>query len=274
MVEGSAIAVTFRQTNVIWSLFILGTSLLELSGREERRQFDPKAAFIRSPMQIISALYGFIRMLLSRIPTVMVMVMPYLTLLAGFGAFVKWNGGIVLAFAAGMSIFAILGSVPIARLLKTPSPRSWVILLAIATVLTICVHKYEHPFLLADNRHYTFYLWKIARNHNLILVYALVPVYMVCAYFCWQALATEQTILWVIIYAIATALTLIPSPLVEFRYFITPFLIYRIAMRQSRSIWLLLEFLLYTALNAFTVWMFLTKPFRWPHEEGLQRFMW
>ncbi|KAG0254461.1 glucosyltransferase [Mortierella polycephala] len=91
----------------------------------------------------------------------MVMATPYLTLLAGFGAFVRWNGGIVLgdrsnhvatvhvvqlfyfvAFASGMSIFAILGSVPIARLLKTPSPRAWITLLAIATIMTICVNKF------------------------------------------------------------------------------------------------------------------------------------
>ncbi|KAG0004020.1 glucosyltransferase, partial [Modicella reniformis] len=76
------------------------------------------------------------------LPTVLTMTMPYLGLIAGFSAFVKWNGGIVLgdksnhiptlhivqllyfaAFSAGLSIFAILGTVPLARLLKKPSLR-------------------------------------------------------------------------------------------------------------------------------------------------------
>ncbi|KAF9919318.1 glucosyltransferase [Lobosporangium transversale] len=133
---GSAVAVTFRQTNIIWSLFILGTTLLELAEPEERRHYDPKAAFIRTPLQLVNALNGFIHMLISRIPIVLVISIPYFGLLTAFATFVKWNGGIVLgdrsnhvptlhlaqllyfsAFTAGLSIFAILGAVPLARLL-------------------------------------------------------------------------------------------------------------------------------------------------------------
>lgn len=87
-------------------------------------------------------------------------------------------------------------------------------------------------------------------------------------------IATEQTILWIIIYATATALTLIPSPLLEFRYFITPYLIYRISMRQPRGTWLLLELLGYGMINVTTLWLFMNRPFRWSHEDGVQRFMW
>ncbi|KAF9585657.1 glucosyltransferase [Lunasporangiospora selenospora] len=178
----SAIALTFRQTNIIWSLFILGTSLLDLANPTERRQFDPKAAFIRSFSDVLMAVVGFIGMLWQKLFVAVTMTLPYIGLLAGFAAFVHWNGGIVLA--------------------------------------------------------------------------------------------TEQTVLWIVIYMVATVLTLIPSPLLEFRYFIMPYMIYRIAMRQPRGSWLMLEFLVYLALNVFTVAMFLYKPFRWPHEEGLQRFMW
>jgi alpha-1,2-glucosyltransferase len=77
-----------------------------------------------------------------------------------------------------------------------------------------------------------------------------------------------------VIYCVATALTLIPSPLLEFRYFIVPYLVYRLSMRQPKGAWLFLEFLLYVALNAFTIWMFLQRPFQGPREEGMQRFMW
>ncbi|CAO3565181.1 unnamed protein product [Mortierella alpina] len=290
----SAIAVTFRQTNIIWSLFILGTAMLDLASPRERRAFDPRAYFTKSPLQLFSAINGFVHMLLSKPFTVVMMALPNLGLLAGFIAFVKWNGGIVLGdksnhvpsahvvqlfyfavFSAGMSVFAILGGVPLARLLKRPLSKSWMVILATAAIMAACIYKftYVHPFLLADNRHYVFYVCKLVLQ-NPIVRYGMIPIYMASAYFCWQSLATEQTLLWVTIYVVATALTLIPSPLIEFRYFITPYLIYRIAMRQSRGVWLALEFLLYTAINAFTVWMFLIRPFRWSHEEGIQRFMW
>lgn len=165
-------AVTFRQTNIIWSLFIVGTALLELSTPAERRRFDPKAAFVQSPLQLIQALTGFIQILLSKFTKVITISLPYVGLLTGFAAFVKWNGGIVLgkrfttyicyvhlficlgcftyplltlahlvigdrsnhipslhvvqlfyfaAFSAGMSMFAILGVVPVARLIRRPT---------------------------------------------------------------------------------------------------------------------------------------------------------
>ncbi|KAG9062105.1 glucosyltransferase [Linnemannia hyalina] len=262
---GSAVAVTFRQTNIIWSLFIVGTALLELSTPAERRRFDPKAAFVQSPLQLIQALTGFIQILLSKFTRVITISLPYLGLLAGFAAFVKWNGGIVLGdrsnhipsmhvmqlfyfavFSAGMSMFAILGVVPVARLIRRPT--------------------FKYGLLSFGS--------SLMSRYNGIILYALVPAYIAAAWFCWQALGTEQTILWVVIYAVATMLTLIPSPLLEFRYFITPYLIYRIAMRQPRGVWLFLELLFYTAINAVTVWMFLNKPFRWAHQEGVQRFMW
>ncbi|KAF9126412.1 glucosyltransferase [Mortierella sp. 14UC] len=292
---GSAIAVTFRQTNIIWSLFIVGTALLELSTPAERRRFDPKAAFVQSPLQLVHALTGFIQMLLSKFTRVITISLPYLGLLAGFAAFVKWNGGIVLgdrsnhvpslhvvqlfyfaAFSAGMSMFAILGVVPVARLIRKPTLRSSLVLLAVASAMALCVYKFTnvHPFLLADNRHYTFYVWRLMSHFNGKALYALVPAYMAAAWVCWQALGTEQTILWIVIYAVATMLTLIPSPLLEFRYFITPYLIYRIAMRQPRGVWLFLELIFYAAINVVTVWIFLNKPFKWPHQEGVQRFMW
>ncbi|KAF9994659.1 glucosyltransferase [Entomortierella chlamydospora] len=141
---GSAVAVTFRQTNIIWALFILGTALLNLSNAAERRRYDPKAAFMNSPVQVIYAITGFVRVMFTKLPTAVAMAIPYLGLLAGFSAFIKWNGGIVLgdrsnhvpimhivqlfyfaAFSAGMSIFAILGAVPLARLLRRINLRYW-----------------------------------------------------------------------------------------------------------------------------------------------------
>ena len=69
---------------------------MELSSTAERRRFDPKAVFVHSPFQLVKSILGFVQMLLLKFPTVMAVAIPYLGLLAGFVAFVRWNGGIVL----------------------------------------------------------------------------------------------------------------------------------------------------------------------------------
>ena len=39
--------------------------------------------------------------------------------------------------------------------------------------------SYEHPYLLADNRHYPFYVWKNVFRYHSAVKYLLVPVYSV-----------------------------------------------------------------------------------------------
>ncbi|KAF9158039.1 hypothetical protein DFQ26_008036 [Actinomortierella ambigua] len=229
---GLAIALTFRQTNIIWALFILGTSLLNIATPEERRRFDRLATLVTSPLDVVSAVFGFLQVLLKHLGSTIVTSAPYLGLLAAFGAFVRWNGGIVLG-------------------------------------------EFVHPFLLADNRHYTFYITRILLLRSWITRYIAVPLYMLAAWLMWQALAVKQTVLWCIIYIVATTLTLVPTPLVEFRYFIVPYLVYRLSMDQPRTWWpLLLEAGLYGFCNLVTVYLFLYRPFRWVHADGVQRFMW
>ncbi|KAF9973965.1 glucosyltransferase [Actinomortierella ambigua] len=296
-VLGSAIALTFRQTNVIWALFILGTSLLNVATPEERRGFDPLANSVSFPMGVLTAIAGFVQALLRHLGSTVVTSVPYLGLLAGFGAFIRWNGGIVLgdrsnhvphfhlvqllyfvAFSAGMSFFALMGALPIKKVFRLPSRlRSWASLFVSAAFVAWAIYRFTfvHPFLLADNRHYTFYITRILLLRSWATRYLVVPLYMLAAWLMWQALAVKQTILWCIIYIVATTLTLVPTPLVEFRYFIVPYLVYRLSMQQPRGIWpLLLEAGLYSACNLVTVYLFLYRPFRWAHAEGVQRFMW
>lgn len=42
------------------------------------------------------------------------------------------------------------------------------------------VDRFEHPFLLADNRHYTFYIWKRLVNFSSHGRYMLAPAYLAC----------------------------------------------------------------------------------------------
>lgn len=103
---------------------------------------------------------------------------------------------------------------------------------------------------------------------------------------------------FVLVWIAATALSLVTAPLVEPRYFIIPWVMWRlhlppsptpVALRQQRpadeneraradlatNAPKFLETAWFIAINAITGYVFLYKGFEWPQEPGkIQRFMW
>ena len=88
----------------------------------------------------------------------------------------------------------------------------------------------EHPFLLSDNRHYSFYAWRLAArvvgpvgSPGRILATALAGA----AAFAWLrrrlvasfAVNSRFPRAWFLGFSLAAAASLVPSPLLEFRYF-------------------------------------------------------
>lgn len=140
----------------------------------------------------------------------------------------------------------------------------------------ISVHFFSiaHPYLLADNRHYPFYLWRKVINRYWFMKYLLVPIYSYLWLSIFSILVKSQKKIWVVAYFLATAATLVPAPLIEFRYYTIPFffLILHSHVNDDRS-WIMMG-LLYAAVNCFTMFMFLFRPFSWTHEPGVQRFIW
>lgn len=144
-------------------------------------------------------------------------------------------------------------------------PRIIPTLLLLTLTLTI-VHTNTiiHPFTLADNRHYIFYIFRLLLNPRWVR-YAVTPLYLLLAYTCLQALGTtpqsppnttftetstqekqppdplqdrqKQSVLpdtehpartsFTIIWLATSALQLVTAPLVEPRYFILPWLFWR-----------------------------------------------
>ena len=169
-----------------------------------------------------------------------------------------------------------------------------------------------HPYTLADNRHYVFYVFRIIRRHPAIK-YIAVPIYYVCAWLVIQALASPPVdeiavtpkrsggprssktdrqpcqVSFITIWLATTALSVITAPLVEPRYFIIPWIIWRLHVPYSLAslshdrpnkrtlydIRLVLETLWLLAVNAGVSYMFLYRTFTWPSESGnKQRFIW
>ena len=192
-----------------------------------------------------------------------------------------------------------------------------------------------HPFTLADNRHYMFYVFRILLSHS-SLKYLVVPVYGYCA---WAAIAAlgglentqdfstqkkqdridanegEQSlktsdkspkttlpgnsVTFVLVWLLTTALSLVTAPLVEPRYSILTWVFWRLHLispqpaavphkgKSSRNDKLrafvngtydhrlILETTWFMLINVFTGYMFLYQGFEWPQEPGnVQRFMW
>ncbi|GIJ98613.1 glucosyltransferase [Aspergillus viridinutans] len=338
-------------------------------------------------------------------------IVPYLVILAAFGGFVLWNNGVVLGHkefhTAGLHLSQMLYIWPYFMFFSWPIlifpvinlvlPSSVIpaffdygftkkqkglpkilTALVILPVMLAVVHfnTIIHPFTLADNRHYIFYVFRILRSHPAIK-YAAVPAYFLCGWavisafgfstakpqpqfvpitkptelaaaqkgqlketahkkekserkskskkasqvtaspptqeqFSPEVLARIQEHLvqrqkqqqeaprasFVLVWLAATALSLVTAPLVEPRYFIIPWVMWRLHLppqpvpvvyrqQRPRDEWealhadlatnfsLFMETYWFLAINAATGYIFLYKGFEWPQEPGkIQRFMW
>jgi alpha-1,2-glucosyltransferase len=201
-----------------------------------------------------------------------------------------------------------------------------------------------HPFTLADNRHYIFYVFRYSILFHPLIRYLLAPIYLLCIYLTYLTLSGSPPLFlssssasrtapssptkptrpktavhhriqapskptqdsgpstsFLLIYLLSTALCLITAPLVEPRYFILPWILWRLHVpsyshsphpRKGRQGWnlgavltfwlwkghdyrLWLETIWFLAINAVTGYVFLYRRFEWVQEPGkVQRFMW
>ena len=139
------------------------------------------------------------------------------------------------------------------------------IVYSIAALLSILVviqkNTIVHPFTLADNRHYVFYVFRMLLRHPSVR-YIVAPVYFVCGWTALQTFCTPSsspidgeskdtrstnkdapltdeirrpvTASYVLIWLTTTAMTLVTAPLVEPRYFILPWIFWRLRIPGPR----------------------------------------
>ncbi|KAK8918802.1 hypothetical protein KSP39_PZI021766 [Platanthera zijinensis] len=230
---------------------------------------------------------------------VLVTFFPFLLVLVAFVAFVFHNGGIVLGakeahvvsphFAQlmyfGLAAAAALAPVHFSfgqastlwELIRRNKAGNSVKILVSLVICLIFVHFFSvaHPYLLADNRHYTFYIWRRVIQAHWSIKYFLVPLYAYSWFSIISTLAKAQRKVWVLLFCLATAAVLIPTPLIEFRYFTIPFyfLILNSRAEDDSIKWMLIG-IIYSSVNIVVILMFLFSPFHWDHEPGIQRFIW
>ncbi|OJJ58516.1 hypothetical protein ASPSYDRAFT_89258 [Aspergillus sydowii CBS 593.65] len=345
---------------------------------------------------------------LNNLPSVVISLVPYLLILAAFGGFVLWNGSVVLGHkefhTASLHLAQMLYLWPYFLFFSWPlllAPMANVLLpkfmlpkfldqgfpatrrqlpklltaLIVIPIMAAVVHfnTIVHPFTLADNRHYIFYIFRILLRSHPYTRYAAIVVYFLGAWMVISAVgyspvrasgvapvvknqpsaapspspsqkpvqkgqqkserkqkgskksapapaATPEAlspevladlqqhimrrqrqehetsrVSFVLVWLAATALSLITAPLVEPRYLIIPWVMWRLHLPQSPTpviyrrasdekdleariainFPLFLETAWFLLVNVITGALFLRGGFEWPQEPGkIQRFLW
>lgn len=153
--------------------------------------------------------------------------------------------------------------------------KHWVISMSacIFSIIVVYNNTIVHPYMLADNRHYLFYIWNKFYGRYWWFRFAIVPLYVVSVMILYHSISMRSAG-FQIIYALCTIISIALQQLIEIRYFIVPFLIARISAGPVKSRLIIIELIMYSAINAFAFYLFSTKEIIWNDYNHVQRLIW
>lgn len=299
-------SILFRQTNIVWVIFMAGLSAADViqDWMNNHAHVKKKDETQQAPLTDGQTFQSFLKLLfgdfkhapqklLGLIGCVIVQCLYYIIIMVLFGLFVHLNKGIVVGdrsqHEACLNFPQIFYFVSFTVLFLGPymirPSRIINFILFSVNHLTLTVgflaisyalvnkYTYVHLYLISDNRHYTFYVWSKIYERLPQIRYALIPTYYYGIFSLLQTMKYKN-VFWKLVFIICLFASTIPQKLLEFRYFILPYLLYRLDVRFVSWKELALEVLIYFTVNVFTIYMFIAKPFKWGDNVDLQRFMW
>ncbi|KAK5969995.1 Alpha-1 2 glucosyltransferase [Trichostrongylus colubriformis] len=258
-----AISILTRQTNIVWAGLSAAARLIH-----DIDVIRPVSSTVSSLMRLSS----------------------FILLAFSFTFFVYVNGGIVLGDASAhhprlhlsqflylalfIAIHAWPHAVPRLRVLLSKIIHPLSALLAVPVALSAQYFAFDHPYLLADNRHVTFYLWRWWLVDPIRRV-LLTPLF-VGSFIYIRDLSNHISPFVRILFVLCSFAVVVPAHLIEPRYFIIPYVLWRLSAKTSSNRLLIVAELLSQLLVFLLVFLlFLFKPFEWVNEPGFkQRFMW
>jgi alpha-1,2-glucosyltransferase len=305
------ISLTFRQTNIAWCVFLL-VVLIDAKVKDEKL-YNYQAGYQDVLTFIKTSLKNF------------GILIPYIIVGLSFVGFVYVNGGIALGDKENHILVPHLAQlcycVTFITVFTMPLWISFTTIfdylednffniqglifnLAWIPVLFITIQGFTiiHPFVLADNRHYVFYIVKNFILRTETSRYELLPVYHLSFYIIYKLFKDssnnnndddkKRTIASPIVFyafMFCTAISVILSPLFEPRYYIIPYIIFRLYVKPTNAPLINLEFL-YThnvklryVGEILWLWfwtqavylVFLQFTFQWPDQiDNVQRIIW
>lgn len=283
-----------RQTNVVWLAFMIGERAVRLLALSQpcvrKNPFEWSIYLLKNPVEVLSALCKA-ALVDSSHHTVTIIL--FVISLVFFN-----NGDIALGdksahkpilhipqlfyffvFCAAHTSLTFLHY--LGDNLRIPRGNSLVLSTFFTILIMIMVHlfTYEHPYLLSDNRHYTFYIWSRFFRRFPQIRYTFAPLYLVSGRYVCSGLqgGVISEFLTSLGFLIATAFAIVPAGLIEPRYFITPYIIWRLSkppsLNESRAS--AVEIFINFGVNFGTIYLFLYHPFKWISQPFTwQRFMW
>ncbi|ENN81130.1 putative Dol-P-Glc:Glc(2)Man(9)GlcNAc(2)-PP-Dol alpha-1,2-glucosyltransferase [Dendroctonus ponderosae] len=218
----------------------------------------------------------------------------YISVLISFLIFLLINGGIVVGDRSShqmsinvpqlfyFSLFCLVFGWPhfvgeVFNFLSFVKRHKLLILLgALLAFIAVHYNTVVHPYLLADNRHFMFYIWIRFYGKYWWFRYALIPIYMFSFYVIIKTLWDKKDVSFFILFTFGVSVLLISQSLLDLRYFFIPYIIIRFKMKNvdSAVFNVMLEFVTYVAMNLFTFNIFFTKTFYWSDSEYPQRIAW
>lgn len=260
-----------------------------IDSSRSKKYYDLKDALIAITYHVTTCfmtLFKFLKM------TDFIILNEQLSVLIGFIAFIYVNGSIVvgdksahqatlhlpqlLYFLLFYGVFGlpyVLGKFTSSFKMILQNKYK-ALLLAILITLVVHYNTLVHPYLLADNRHYTFYLWNRWFGKYYYAKYVTVPAYIFLLFSLYDNLKDQNCISFLLPYTICLFLTLALQKLVDVRYFLIPYIIIRLRFVKSSYKIVIFEFLWYLGINVATFYIFFNKEIMWADFKEPQRIIW
>uniref|UniRef100_A0A1A9WE02 Dol-P-Glc:Glc(2)Man(9)GlcNAc(2)-PP-Dol alpha-1,2-glucosyltransferase n=1 Tax=Glossina brevipalpis TaxID=37001 RepID=A0A1A9WE02_9MUSC len=290
----AAASVLLRQTNVIWVGMSCACTALDIivGDYANFKKIPKRAVNVLQPKLWLELITNF-KLLFQCIWHILKQCSFYIIIILPFLGFVFLNKSIVLGdkrahvaalhvpqlfyFAAFTCIFAITNTLQkIETVLRTILSHKLVFIsLLLISLIIVKYNTLVHPYLLADNRHYTFYIWQRFYGRYIWFKYAMCPIYLICLTIIYQSLQ-HLNLNFILMFYIAVFVALCFQRLLEIRYFLIPFVLFRLNIKPNIRCcipqWL--ELSIYVAINALTFYIFFTKEIKWKDYKESQRIIW
>ncbi|CAF0728422.1 unnamed protein product [Rotaria sp. Silwood1] len=299
----SIIALTFRQTNIIIVAYEIGLTLIEEFRLKNKQShilhvYTSRSSDTIETKEYLTVLWKYgrleIKLILNLIQSIIWKCRYNLCVIILFLIFfIKNNYSMTLGHQehhqivmhlAQMHYYAIytaffvsahlLTKTNLLRLLRfiRSHPIACILLLLLINA-SIKYFTYEHLFLISDNRHYTFYIWSRLFKRYTLFRYLLTPIYSICIILLYFQIY-DRSLLNILLLLICTILLTVFQKLLEFRYFILPFILLRLSINDKKTWRLVVEFFLAIIINIITLYVFCHRTFIWStHPNIIQRFM-